>query len=316
MKFKLSLLFLPLISLVSCSSKTEISRKSFYFDTYTEIRLYEGKEENAKEIEKIFSKIDQLTDNYNDRGVNNIYKVNNTNDSLAIDFELYELLTLSFSHSLDSLEYFNPLCGSLSKKWKEALNNKQVLSETLINEELSKMSETSVALINENMVNRIGTAEVDLGAIAKGYALDKAKDYLKNHNINKYLIDAGSSSILLGEKDGGKNFKIKVSNLANSYLELKNCFISTSSLSRQAVEIDGTKYSHIINPKNGSAINLHEAAIVISDTGYLGDILSTDFVNESIDSIKELEAQFSVKTIIIDNGQISYKSDGLEVFKQ
>ena len=92
MKFKLSLLFLPFISLVSCSSKTVISRKSFYFDTYTEIRLYEGKEENAKEIEKIFSKIDKLTDNYNDRNINNIYRVNNTNEALTIDSELYELL--------------------------------------------------------------------------------------------------------------------------------------------------------------------------------------------------------------------------------
>ena len=289
MKSKLSLLLLPLISLVSCSTSKEISRKSFYFDTYTDTRLYEGNISSLNDINQIFAKIDKLTDNFT------------------------EILNLSFSSDLASLNYFNPLCGSLSKKWKESLENKQVLSESVVAEELSKMAGTHLELLDGNTVKRTGESEIDLGAVAKGYALDKVKEYLDAQGIKKYLVDAGSSSILLGEKDGGKNFNTKVSNLPNSYLELKNCFVSTSSLARQFVEIDGQKYSHIINPTNGSAINLHEAVIIISDVGYLGDILSTDFVNESIDSIKQLEQHFSVKTIVIDNSQISYKTEGLEV---
>ena len=313
MKAKISLLLLPLISLVSCTSSKEISRKSFYFDTYTETRLYEGKESNLNDINQIFSKIDKLTDNFNERNINNIYTINKTNENVVVEPELYDILSLSFSTSLASLNYFNPLCGSLSKKWKESLENKTVLSETLINEELTKMANTHLELLENNTVQRTGESEIDLGAVAKGYALDKAKEYFDSQGIKKYLVDAGSSSILLGEKEGGKNFNIKVSNLTNSYLELKNCFISTSSLTRQVVEIDGQKYSHIINPTTGSAINVHEAVIVISDVGYIGDILSTDFVNESIDSIKQLEQQFSVKTIVIDNNQISYKTEGIKV---
>ena len=313
MKAKLSLLLLPLISLVSCSSGKEISRKSFYFDTYTETRLYEGKESNLNDINQIFSKIDKLTDNFDERNINNIYTINKTNENVVVEPELYDILSLSFSTSLSSLNYFNPLCGSLSKKWKESLNTKQVLSETVINEELEKMTNTHLELLDNNTVQRTGESEIDLGAVAKGYALDKAKEYLDAQSIKKYLVDAGSSSILLGEKEGGKNFNIKVSNLANSYFELKNCFISTSSLTRQVVEIEGQKYSHIVNPTTGSAINVHEAVIVISDVGYIGDILSTDFVNESLDSIKQLEQQFSVKTIVIDNNQISYKTEGIEV---
>ena len=316
MKFKISLLLLPLISLTSCQASKEISRKSFYFDTYTETRLYEGDESNLNDIDQILSKIDKLTDNYNQRNVNNIYTINNTHANVEVDPILYECLKRTFCACLDNATYFNPLCGSLSKKWKESLANKQVLSETLINEELSKMNSSNIEFLDNNTVKRIGEGEIDLGAVAKGYALDNVKNYLVNKGIKKYLVDAGSSSILLGEKDGGKNFNIKVSNLSNSYLELKNCFISTSSLSRQVVEIDGKKYSHIINPKTGSAINMHEAVIVISDVGYIGDILSTDFVNESLDSIKELEKEFSVKTIVIDNSEISYKTEGIEVINK
>ena len=175
------------------------------------------------------------------------------------------------------------------------------------------MATTSVQFLEENNVKKIGEAEIDLGAVAKGYALDKVKQYLDSKNYTKYLVDAGSSSILLGEKNGGKDFKIKVSNLDNTYLKLKNCFISTSSYDKQAVEIDGVNYSHIINPVNGSAINENDAVIVISDKGYLGDILSTAFINESIDSIKELEKHFEVKTIVIKDKTIAYKNEGIEV---
>ena len=313
MKSKLLVFPLLIVPLVSCSVNKEIRRTSFYFDTYTESRLYEGKESNLDDIEKIFTKIDKLTDNFNARDLNNIYKINNTNENFEIEPELYEVLKLSFSSELDPLKYFNPSCGSLSKKWKESLKNKQVLDDETINAELLKMQNTQLEFVNETIVKRIGEAEIDLGAVAKGYALDKVKEYLTQNEFTKYLIDAGSSSLLLGEKKGGKNFKIKITNLNNSYIHAKNCFISTSSSSRQSVEIDGKTYSHIINPITGSAINEHDAIIVLSDKGYLGDILSTSFVNESLDSIKELEKHFDVRTIVIDDKKIVYQNENIEV---
>ena len=313
MKSKLLVFPLLIVPLVSCSVNKEIRRTSFYFDTYTESRLYEGKESNLDDIEKIFTKIDKLTDNYNARDLNNVYKVNNTNDNVEIEPELYEVLKLSFSNDLSSLNYFNPLCGSLSKKWKESLKNKQVLDQSTIDAELLKMQNTHLEFVNETTVKRFGDAEIDLGAVAKGFALDKIKEYLDQQDFTKYLIDAGSSSLLLGEKKNNKNFKIKIENLDNDYIHAKNCFISTSSSSRQKVEIDGKIYSHIINPITGSAINLHDAVIIVSDKGYLGDILSTAFINESLDSIKELEQHFEVKTIVIDGGKIVYQNENIEV---
>ena len=313
MKLKPILLFLPLISLTACTSSKEISRESFYFDTYQEIKLYEGNNEDLDEINKIFTKIDKLTDNFNARDLNNIYYINNTNENVQIEPELYDCLRKSFCSCLDKANFFNPLCGSLSKKWKEALANNQILSETQIQSELSKMANTQLEFPHENVVRRVGESEIDLGAVAKGYALDKAKEYLDDKGYTKYLIDNGSSSILLGEKSNGKNFIIKISDLEKKYISAKNCYISTSSLSRQKVVIDNQAYSHIINPVNGSAINLHDTVIVLSQSGYLGDILSTDFINESLDSISQLEAEFNVKTIVIDSGRIVYQNDAINV---
>ncbi len=310
---KAKLLILPLIIIPLSSCQKEIKRNSFYFDTYTETRLYEGNENDLKEINNIFSKIDKLTDNYKERDLNNVYIINNSSENVQVEPELYEVLKASFCNCLDPLNYYNPLIGSLSKKWKNSLEKGVILDQESINSELVKMNATTVQFLDENTVKKVGEAEIDLGSVAKGYALDKIKQYLDSKQYTKYLVDAGSSSILLGEKNGGKNFKVKVTNLDNTYLMLKNCFVSTSSYDKQAVEIDGVTFSHIINPVNGSAINENDAIIVVSDKGYLGDILSTAFINESVESIKELEKHFEVKTIVIKNKQMVYKNEGIEV---
>ena len=311
MKLKFVILPLLIIPLTSCNK--EIKRNSFYFDTYSETRLFEGNEEDLDNIDELFLKIDRLTDNYRSRNINNVYTINNTTEPVEVDSKLYEVLKASFCNCLEPLNYFNPLCGSLSKKWKESLENNVVLPQAIIDEELLKMASTSVEFLENNQIKKTGDAEIDLGAVAKGYALDKVKQYFDGKNYKKYLVDAGASSILLGEKNGGKKFKIKVSNLDNTFLMLKNCFVSTSSYVNQKVEIDGVNYSHIINPKTGSAINENDAVIVISEKGYLGDILSTAFINESLDSIKELEKHYEVKTIVIKNNEMVYKNESIEV---
>ena len=311
MKIKFLILPLLIIPLTSCNK--ELKRNSFYFDTYTETRLFEGSEEDLDNIEDLFLRVDRLTDNYRSRNINNVYTINHTSDPVEVDARLYEVLKASFCNCLEPLNYFNPLCGSLSKKWKESLENKAVLSQATIDEELLKMASTSVQFLENNHVKKTGDAEIDLGAVAKGYSLDLVKQYLDEQKYSKYLIDAGQSSILLGEKNGGKKFKIKISNLDSTFLMAKNCFVSTSSYVNQKVEIDGVNYSHIINTKTGSAINENDAVIVISSKGYLGDILSTAFINESLDSIKELEKHYEVKTIVIKNNEMVYKNESIEV---
>ena len=316
MKLRILLSLLSIFSVTRCSVSPLSYGWTFAFDTHVLTRIYKNNQEDKiEDLKRIFAHLDKLTDNYQQRDVNNIYTINNTNESVTVDPDLYHLLELTFSHDLDSLSYFNPLCGSLSKKWKESLEKEEILSDEIIAQELSKMNNTHLEFLGNNTVKRVGEAEIDLGAVAKGYALDKAKEYFNEKNISGYLIDGGHSSILAGEGPLGRKLKIRL-NDAKYYVELKNCFISTSAYTEQYKTINDVIYSHIINPKDGSAVSLHKGVIVISDLGYLGDILSTAFINESIDSIKELEKQFSVKTIVFDElWKPAYQSDGVEFLR-
>ena len=310
---KIILPFLFLISLSSCQNVTTLNSKIFSFDTMIEKTLFEGTKKDIKTIEDIFNKLGKLSDNYLETDIQNIYAINQLSGDIILNSELYDLLKVSFDVNKEN-SYFNPFCGSLSKKWKDSLSKKQLLDDITINEELEKMNNSQITFKENNTIDKIGEAEIDLGAIAKGYALDKAYEYLKVNNYNHYLINAGSSSVLLGEKDTKDGlFTIKINDLEKGYMRLKNCFVSTSSKSIQGVNIDGVTYSHIINPIDGSAINKHDAVIVISDCGYIGDAYSTAFMLNTIDEIKEYEANKGLKTIVIKDGKVEYNHPDIEV---
>ena len=312
----LSLFLFSLFSLSSCGNSFPFELKDTVYNvygTYVSFSLYEGNNENVNDIKEIIKKYDVLSDNYQERELTNVYTINHTNDEVTVSTELYNLLETSFL-IMSEAQYFNPLLGSLNEKWKEALKNKEILSETIVNEELTKINNSSFSLSEENKVQRLGEALIDLGGIAKGYLLDKVKEYLVSKNISKYLIDAGRSSILLGEKEGGEDFVISVSDLNHKRIRLKNSVLSTSGTSEQHVIIDGNTYFHIVNPFTGSALAKYDAIIVISDLAYKGDAFATSLMNNTIEEIKEIENNSNIKVIVAKGGEVLYKNESIVLF--
>ena len=320
-----SLLLVAFLSACNIASKYLIDTL-FCFDTVVTIKTVECYDSiNQMTVQqktcRILKEIDAISDAYQKRDVTSIYDLNMTNEKIEINEQLYRLLSLALEFK-EITPYFNPFIGALSNKWKEALNEKKQLSDAIIEEELSKMNNTNLILEKTNddkyYAQRIGDALIDVGAIAKGFALDECETYLyQNMQPNyEYMIDAGNSSILLGRNKNNTDFRIKIKDLSKpTYLDLKECFIATSGTSEQGVEIDGTTYSHIISPLTGSAINNYDAVIVISDLkenyGFMTDALSTTFMMNTLEEVKELEKSTGVNVILIDDDNIVYKSESL-----
>ena len=316
MKPRKVLSLLLVLPITACSQESQpFESKLFYLDTSVVTRLYEGEESCLKDIEDIYKYYDTVSDNYRHRDTENVLSINDTPTQYSKDF--YELIKTSVDVANEGAVFFNPLCGSLAKLWKESLLEKKLATNEQIQEELSKLSNTTLHLEDNYTIYKTGNAEIDLGGIVKGYALDKVHEYLKSKNVEKYLINAGFSSILLGKKNSDDGlFTVKINDLNNSYIKLKDCFLSTSSLSVQGVQIEegGPTYSHIINPTTGSAINENDAVIVVSQKGYLGDALSTSMMMNTVEEIKAIEKSQNVQTIVVKNKQIIYKNDRLEIY--
>ena len=316
MRKLLALSILTILTLASCNQVNNgVEGKMFCFDTVNEIKLYDGDENNLKDVKDIFDFYDRAADNYNKRGENNVFVINNIwNEPYQYDDKTYEMVRTTLGVMDEGAHHFSPMIGSLAKLWKNKLKDMQIPDENEIQAELKKMATSHIELRENNYIARIGQAELDLGGIEKGYTLDMVQNYLKEKGKTNYLINAGQSSILLGEKKSDDGlFNVGLTELDNSYLKLKNCFVSTSGTSEQGVTIDGVTYSHIIDPLTGSAINPYDAVIVISNKGYFGDAMSTSLMLSTLEEIKDADKEYDIEVIVIKNKEILYKSESLEI---
>ncbi len=122
--------------------------------------------------------------------------------------------------------------------------------------------------------------QLDLGGIAKGYAADEALKVLNKHGIQSALVAAGGD-IRVGDAPPGSNgWRVAIAPLKpgqekpSEQLLLKNAAVSTSGDAEQYVEIDGKRYSHIVDPKTGIGLVGRMSVTVVARSGISSDSLT------------------------------------------
>jgi thiamine biosynthesis lipoprotein len=116
---------------------------------------------------------------------------------------------------------------------------------------------------------------LDLGGIAKGYACDLGIRALKALGITRALVDTGGGMALGDPPPGKPGWRIGMIGDSSRVLVLSNCGVSTSGDLEQFVEIDGKRYSHIIDPETGLGLTNRAMATVIAPDGLTSDALDT-----------------------------------------
>jgi FAD:protein FMN transferase len=140
--------------------------------------------------------------------------------------------------------------------------------------------------------------ELDLGGIAKGYAVDRAALLLRRAGVRSALISAGGSTVYaLGGPPGEEGWAIDIADPlrpgATAFqTRLRNRALSVSGSAEKSFERDGVTYSHIMDPRTGRPVQGVLGVAVITDTGTAGDALDNVFfvqgVEESRRSIQRL----------------------------
>jgi thiamine biosynthesis lipoprotein len=121
---------------------------------------------------------------------------------------------------------------------------------------------------------------LDLGGIGKGYAVDEALKVLRREGVERALVEAGGD-MGVGQPPPGKTaWRIELSSVdatnapAARFLLLKSHAISTSGDLYQRLEIDGKRYSHIIDPRTGIGLTDHSVVNVVAPDGITADSLT------------------------------------------
>jgi thiamine biosynthesis lipoprotein len=121
---------------------------------------------------------------------------------------------------------------------------------------------------------KIAGMQLDLGAIAKGYAADEGLKTLRGLGVRRALI-AVSGDIAAGEAPPGtRGWRVGLEP-AGGEIYLKNAAVSTSGDAEQFREIGGVRYSHIIDPKTGLGVRSVIAVTVVARWGLEADPIAT-----------------------------------------
>lgn len=318
-------LFLLCFALFGCSKNKGFTQTIYAFDTTVTVSIYEGTEANLNELVDMFYDLHKLTDSYHAYdGITNVYKINEGIKagitSFNVSNDLAYLLAFPAGASVTSEEanlvYSDKIMlgiGTLTGLWKDAIKTKKLPDESTIGEIVEEIREGkynySIDLKNNILTVPVGSKVcIDLGSIVKGYATFKAKQFLESVNINKYLIDCGSSSILLGEKANGKSFNVGVRGSDYIIKNVKNCYIGTASILERNAEINGKIYHHIIDPQTGYPTSSYDTIVVKSSEADidLTDLLATYLMinPDAIDELSKINKYKGYHIYFFNNGNL------------
>jgi thiamine biosynthesis lipoprotein len=121
---------------------------------------------------------------------------------------------------------------------------------------------------------------LDLGGIAKGYAVGEAIKVLQDQGVGSALVEGGGDMAVSDPPPGKLGWRIELSSVDATnppparWLALTNCAVSTSGDLYQRLEINGKRYSHIVDPRTGIGLTDHSIVNVIAPNGITSDSLT------------------------------------------
>jgi thiamine biosynthesis lipoprotein len=158
---------------------------------------------------------------------------------------------------------------------------------------------------------------IDLGGIAKGYAVDNGIRILQGCGVKNGLVSAGGDSRIIGDK-GGRPWMMGIQDPRKKpgvavVLPLSDTAISTSGDYERYFIEDGRRYHHIISPSTGKAVSDTISASVIGPDATSTDALSTTvFVLGAAKGLKLIETLPGFDAIIIDSKGAMHYSSGFQ----
>jgi thiamine biosynthesis lipoprotein len=202
---------------------------------------------------------------------------------VKVSRDLYAVLKVSKEVAARSNGAFDVTVGPVVRLWRRARRTGQLPPPDQLSQALEL---TGYRMLHLNARTRSVKLDrkgmlLDLGGIAKGYAIDRALDVLKRHGIQRALV-AGGGDIVVGEAPpGSRGWVVGVAPMESTakppsrYISLRNAAVSTSGDAEQFVEIGGVRYSHIVDPRTGIGVTGPSSVTVVAPNGTSSDALAT-----------------------------------------
>jgi thiamine biosynthesis lipoprotein len=201
--------------------------------------------------------------------------------AVPVEPELFDFIADAMRYNRQSGGAFDITVGPLMKAWGFFRGEGRMPSAGELADARRVVGATHVLLDAQAKTIRFDEpgVELDLGGIAKGYAVDRAAGVLRARGISSALISAGGSTIYaLGAPPGREGWDIAIQDPIDTRKEartvqLKDRALSVAGSSEKAFEFEGVRYSHIMDPRSGRPVQGVLSVAVLTNSGTAGDAL-------------------------------------------
>ncbi len=290
---RISVLVLFINLIVACSSNQDklIKKQYFIFGTIIDVLVWHDDEnlvnQALSEVETELNGMHSQWHAWKDGRLHEINKSLRAGQSFELTDEEVQFIQTTQLLSKQSLGNFNPAIGELIHLWGFHTDDYPITepppSEPEVNNFLAQMPDMNDIVINGNRISSSNQRIwLDYGGVAKGYAIDKAINILKNHGIKNAIVNAGGDLRSIGSK-GDKNWKVAIRkpNSKDVLAVIKvigDESMFTSGNYERYHEFNGKRYAHIIDPNTGYGVEEIVSATVITNNGTKADAAATAMI--------------------------------------
>ncbi|GHU65711.1 thiamine biosynthesis lipoprotein ApbE [Clostridia bacterium] len=273
-----------------------------FMDTLSTIKLYERDAAAAQRLFDRCRELDSLVDMH--KPSSEIGRLNAANGAaVTISPDTQTLLNIGIEAARISGGLLDITIGPVSSLWDftngnsdgssdgtdsgtgsvngNAANSSAIPDETTLTAALSRVGISNLT-VDDGSASITGGGLVDLGALAKGYALDIVEESLTQQGIANALVNLGGSVLTRGVQTDGKPWRVGLQEPfgdANALIGVivgSNMKIVTAGVYERSFELDGLLYHHILDPRTGFPVQTDVlSAAIIADSGVWADAYST-----------------------------------------
>ena len=214
---------------------------------------------------------------------------------------------------------FDVTMGPLIELWGFGAQGKlgAVPTDAEIEATLAKIGQSNSLTIEGNMISKSNPeAQIFLSAIGKGYGVDRIADVVRAAGATDFMVEIGGDLVTSGRNPEGQHWQIGIEspNLADSGLEkvarISGMGMATSGDYRNYFEVDGQRFSHILDTKTGRPVTHKTASVsVLAENAMMADAWATAMLVLGRDRGLEIANQRDLAVLFLDRDENSNSLD-------
>ena len=297
----------------------QLSRTALIMGTLVEIRAFGDDQQQLNQaISDAFAEMRRLEDLLSSHRPNSdVSRLSAAATTVKVSAETAKLLQLGQQVALRSGGAFDMTLGAVKQLWAIETDHPQIPTAEQLQTALRGIGPRALQINGSQVTKSVPALQVDLGGIAKGYAVDRAVAVLRRAGIRSAAVNAGGDIGLLGDRQG-QPWRIGIQHPRHkgqllTTLRLADRAVVTSGDYERFFERDGVRYHHIFDPHSGQPARRSQSVTVVAADVASADALATAaFVLGPQAGREFLENWPDVEGLLVAADGTVYRTSGLQ----